>query len=161
MKGFKESAAKVLFTAAAGVSILAVALICIFLFASGIPAIGQIGVIDFLTGLVWRPASDTFGILPMILGSVYVTLGALVLGVPVGLLCAVYLSRFASPRARRILTPGVEPAGGYSVCYLRLFRPGGARAAYSPGVPRAGHEPACGVYHLGHHDSAHHYHGGA
>lgn len=118
MKGFKESAAKVLFTAAAGVSILAVALICIFLFASGIPAIGQIGVVDFLTGLVWRPASDTFGILPMILGSVYVTLGALVLGVPVGLLCAVYLSRFASPRVRRILTPGVELLAGIpSVIY--------------------------------------------
>lgn len=118
MKGIKETAAKVLFTAAAGVSILAVALICVFLFASGIPAIGEIGPIEFLTGTVWCPASDTYGIFPMILGSIYATAGALVIGVPVGLLCAVYLSRFASPRVKRILTPGVELLAGIpSVIY--------------------------------------------
>lgn len=118
MKGIKETAAKVLFTAAAGVSILAVALICVFLFASGIPAIGEIGPIEFLTGTVWRPASDIYGIFPMILGSIYATAGALVIGVPVGLLCAVYLSRFASPRVKRILTPGVELLAGIpSVIY--------------------------------------------
>ena len=118
MKGIKETAAKVLFTAAAGVSILAVALICVFLFASGIPAIGEIGPIEFLTGTVWRPASDTYGIFPMILGSIYATAGALVIGVPVGLPCAVYLSRFASPRVKRILTPGVELLAGIpSVIY--------------------------------------------
>lgn len=118
MKSIKETCAKVLFTVAAGVSILAVALICVFLFASGIPAIGEIGVVEFLTGTVWRPASDVYGILPMILGSVYATLGALVIGVPVGLLCAVYLSRFASPRVKRILTPGVELLAGIpSVIY--------------------------------------------
>ena len=118
MKGIKESLAKVLFTAAAGVSILAVALICVFLFASGVPAIGKIGVVEFLTGTVWRPASETFGILPMILGSIYATLGALVIGVPAGLFCAVYLSRFASPRVKRIVTPGVELLAGIpSVIY--------------------------------------------
>lgn len=118
MKGIKETAAKVLFTAAAGVSILAVALICVFLFASGIPAIGEIGPIEFLTGTVWRPASDIYGIFPMILGSIYATAGALVIGVPVGLLCAVYLSRFASSRVKRILTPGVELLAGIpSVIY--------------------------------------------
>ena len=118
MKGIKESLAKVLFTAAAGVSILAVALICVFLFASGVPALGKIGVVEFLTGTVWRPASETFGILPMILGSIYATLGALVIGVPTGLFCAVYLSRFASPRVKRIVTPGVELLAGIpSVIY--------------------------------------------
>lgn len=118
MKGIKETIAKVLFTAAAGVSILAVALICVFLFASGVPAIGEIGPIEFLTGTIWRPASDTYGIFPMILGSIYATAGALAIGVPVGLLCAVYLSRFASPRVKRILTPGVELLAGIpSVIY--------------------------------------------
>lgn len=118
MKGIKESLAKVLFTAAAGVSILAVALICVFLFASGVPAIGEIGVVEFLTGTVWRPASETFGILPMILGSIYATIGALIIGVPTGLFCAVYLSRFASPRVKRIVTPGVELLAGIpSVIY--------------------------------------------
>ena len=73
---------------------------------------------SFLTGTVWRPASDTFGILPMILGSIYATPGALVIGVPTGLVCAVYLSRFASPRVKRILTPGVELLAGIpSVIY--------------------------------------------
>lgn len=118
MKSIKETTAKVLFTAAAGVSILAVALICVFLFASGVPAIAEIGPIEFLTGTVWKPGSDIYGILPMILGSVYATAGALVIGVPVGLLCAVYLSRFASPRVKRVLTPGVELLAGIpSVIY--------------------------------------------
>lgn len=118
MKSIKETVAKVLFTAAAGVSVLAVALICVFLFASGIPAIAEIGPLEFLTGTVWKPGSDIYGILPMIMGSIYATLGALVIGVPVGLFCAVYLSRFASPRIKRILTPGVELLAGIpSVIY--------------------------------------------
>lgn len=118
MKSIKETVAKVLFTAAAGVSILAVALICVFLFASGIPAIAEIGPLEFLTGTVWKPGSDIYGILPMILGSIYATLGALVIGVPIGLFCAVYLSRFASPRIKRLLTPGVELLAGIpSVIY--------------------------------------------
>ena len=118
MKGIKESLAKVLFTAAAGVSILAVALICVFLFASGVPAIGKIGVVEFLTGTVWRPASETLGILPIILGSIYATLGGLFILFPTGLFCAVYLSRFASPRVKRIVTPGVELLAGIpSVIY--------------------------------------------
>ncbi len=118
MKSIKETVAKVLFTAAAGVSILAVALICVFLFASGVPAIAEIGPLELLTGTVWKPGSDIYGILPMILGSIYATLGALVIGVPIGLFCAVYLSRFASPRIKRLLTPGVELLAGIpSVIY--------------------------------------------
>ena len=118
MKSIKETIAKVLFTAAAGISILAVALICIFLFASGVPAIGEIGIFDFLGGTTWRPAADQYGILPMIIGSVYATIGALIIGIPVGLFAAVYLSRFASPRVKAILTPGVELLAGIpSVIY--------------------------------------------
>ncbi|WP_367178790.1 PstC family ABC transporter permease, partial [uncultured Slackia sp.] len=118
MKSIKETVAKVLFTAAAGISILAVALICIFLFASGVPAIGEIGIFEFLGGTTWRPAADQYGILPMIIGSVYATIGALIIGIPVGLFAAVYLSRFASPRVKAILTPGVELLAGIpSVIY--------------------------------------------
>lgn len=118
MKSIKETIAKVLFTAAAGISILAVALICIFLFASGVPAIGEIGIFEFLGGTTWRPAADQYGILPMIIGSVYATIGALIIGIPVGLFAAVYLSRFASPRVKAILTPGVELLAGIpSVIY--------------------------------------------
>lgn len=113
-----ESLAKVCFGVAAGVSVLAVALICIFLFASGVPAIGQIGLGDFLLGTEWRPANLIFGIFPMIVGSVCVTLGALVLGVPVGLFCAIFLSKFASKRAVKMLMPGVQLLAGIpSVVY--------------------------------------------
>lgn len=114
----KEGFAKVLFAAAAGVSILAVALICIFLFANGVPAIAQIGLPDFLFGTTWRPANDIYGIFPMIVGSIYVTAGAIVVGVPIGLLTAIFLSRFASGRVASVLKPGVELLAGIpSVVY--------------------------------------------
>lgn len=113
-----ESIAKVIFGVAAAVSILAVVLICVFLFASGLPAMGKIGLVEFLTGTQWRPANDIYGILPMIVGSICVTLGALVLGVPVGMLCAIFLSRFASPRVEKLLMPGVQLLAGIpSVVY--------------------------------------------
>lgn len=114
----KEGFAKVLFAAAAGISIFAVALICIFLFANGVPAIAQIGLPDFLFGTTWRPANDIYGIFPMIVGSIYVTAGAIVVGVPIGLLTAVFLSRFASGRVAAVLKPGVELLAGIpSVVY--------------------------------------------
>ena len=69
----KEGVMKVVFLLTACVSILAVALICIFLFANGVPAIAQIGIVDFLFGRVWLPSNEIFGIFPMIVGSIYVT----------------------------------------------------------------------------------------
>ena len=114
----KEGIAKALFVAAAGISILAVALICVFLFANGVPAIAQIGLPEFLFGTTWRPANDVYGIFPMIVGSIYVTAGAIVVGVPTGLLCAIFLSRFASGRVAAVLKPGVELLAGIpSVVY--------------------------------------------
>ena len=101
----KEGIAKALFVAAAGISILAVALICVFLFANGVPAIAQIGLPEFLFGTTWRPANDVYGIFPMIVGSIYVTAGAIVVGVPTGLLCAIFLSRFASGRVAACSSP--------------------------------------------------------
>lgn len=114
----KEVLAKALFVVAAGVSILAVAVICVFLFANGVPALLQIGVPDFLLGTTWRPANDVYGIFPMIVGSIYVTAGAIVVGVPTGLLCAIFLSRFASGKIAAFLKPGVELLAGIpSVVY--------------------------------------------
>ena len=69
----KETLMKAVFGIAAGVSVLAVVLICVFLFANGLPAIGKIGVFDFLFGQTWKPGNNLYGILPMILGSIYVT----------------------------------------------------------------------------------------
>lgn len=116
--GVREKAMRIVFTACACVSILAVALICAFLFANGLPAIAQIGPLSFLLGTTWKPGNDIYGILPMILGSIYVTAGALVVGVPIGVLTAIYMSRFASPAVNRILQPAVELLAGIpSVVY--------------------------------------------
>ena len=118
MQVVKEGAAKVAFTFTALVSILAVALICVFLFANGIPGMAKIGAWDFLSGEKWKPGQEVFGILPFILGSVYVTAGALVVGVPAGLMTALYLSRFASKRMAKLLRPAVQLLAGIpSVVY--------------------------------------------
>lgn len=98
MKNIKEKVMKLLFFLTALVSIAAVILICIFLFASGIPAIKKIGVFKFLLGTSWKPANNLYGILSMIVGSFYVTAGALIIGVPIGILTAVFMARFA-PRS--------------------------------------------------------------
>lgn len=114
----KENIAKALFAFAAAVSIIAVALICLFLFANGIPAMAEIGIPEFLLGTTWKPGSDEFGIFPMIVGSLYVTAGAILVGVPAGILTAIFLSRFASGRVASFLRPGVELLAGIpSVVY--------------------------------------------
>lgn len=114
----KEGAARVVFALAAALSILAVGLICVFLFANGVPAMVEIGIPDFLLGTTWRPTNDIYGIFPMIIGSIYVTAGALIFGVPAGLLTAIFLSRFASAKVAAFLKPGVELLAGIpSVVY--------------------------------------------
>lgn len=118
MKNSKEIAANIIFMLAACISILAVALICIFLFANGIPGMAKIGVFKFLTGRVWKPGSNIYGILPMILGSIYVTAGALIIGVPAGIATAVFMSKFASKRTVKIMNQAVSLLAGIpSVVY--------------------------------------------
>ena len=114
----KEGVMQVVFTLCACVSILAVALICIFLFANGVPTLFKIGPMQFLLGTTWKPGNDIFGILPMILGSIYVTAGALLMGVPVALLTAIYLAFFCPKKLCRVLKPAVELLAGIpSVVY--------------------------------------------
>ena len=103
---------EIVFAVAACVSILAVVLICIVLFANGFPAIGKIGVSDFLLGMQWAPSSDLYGIFPMIVGSCYVTAGAILVGVPIGILCAIFLARFCPDRLYRIVKPAIELLAG-------------------------------------------------
>lgn len=118
IKNFKEAAMKVVFMIAACTSVLAVALICFFLFSNGIPAIGEIGVFDFLLGVTWRPGNDLYGILPMIVGSLYVTAGAILIGVPIGVLAAVFMAHFCPKWLYRILKPATELLAGIpSVVY--------------------------------------------
>lgn len=114
----KENIWESLFLAAAGFSIFAVVLICIFLFANGIPAIHKIGLFDFLLGTKWKPGNGLYGIFPMIVGSLYVTALAILFGVPVGLLTAVFLSKFCPRKLHKIIKPAVDLLAGIpSVVY--------------------------------------------
>ena len=90
------------------VSIISVILICVFLFSNGIPTMGKIGFADFLLGKRWKPLEDLYGILPMIIGSIYVTAGAIIIGVPIGVLCAVFLARFCPKGLYKIFKPAVD-----------------------------------------------------
>ena len=108
----KEKIMEYVFMLTAVISILAVALICVFLFANGIPAMKEIGFADFLLGEEWRPGNNIFGIYPMILGSLYVTGGALVIGVPIGILMAIFMARFCPPNIYKILKPIVDLLAG-------------------------------------------------
>ncbi len=112
MNIFSEKAMKLVFMLSATVSIFAVIVICFFLFEQGFPAIGEIGVLDFLTGTVWKPLEGQFGIFPMIVGSIYVTAGAIIIGVPVGLLCAVFMAKFCPSGIYRIMKPAVDMLAG-------------------------------------------------
>lgn len=116
----KEKLFEIIFLIAALTSIFAVLLICIFLFANGIPAMGEIGLFNFILGKNWAPADipPSFGILPMILGSIYVTAGAIIIGVPVGILTAVFMAKMCPPRLYAFLKPAVELLAGIpSVVY--------------------------------------------
>lgn len=118
MNKSKEKIMHFVFLGAACASIALVAMICVFLFANGIPTIGKIGVTDFLLGEKWRPTNDIFGILPMILGSIYVTIGAIIVGVPIGIFTAVFMARFCPPAFYKVLKPAVELLAGIpSVVY--------------------------------------------
>lgn len=113
-----EKVMQAVFFLTACISIVSVLLICIFLFSNGLPAIKEIGIIKFLFGEVWRPSSNEFGILPMIVGSLYVTLGALVIGVPIGILTAVFMAYFCPNKLYKPLKAGINLMAGIpSVVY--------------------------------------------
>ena len=114
----KEKIMEAVFMLCACVSILSVALICIFLFANGIPAMTKIGFFDFIFGQKWKPSNEVFGIFPMIIGSIYITAGAVVIGVPIGILTAVYLARFCPEKLYKIIKPAIDLLAGIpSVVY--------------------------------------------
>lgn len=117
-KNIMEKVMEIVFLICACVSVLCVVLICVFLFANGIPAIGKIGVGEFLLGDIWRPGNEIFGIMPFILGSIYVTAGAIIVGVPIGILTAIFMAKFCPKRIYRLLKSGVELLAGIpSVVY--------------------------------------------
>ena len=112
MTNISEKVMRIVFMLSATVSILAVIVICYFLAGQGLPAMVEIGVSDFLTGTLWKPLEGHFGIFPMIVGSIYVTAGAIILGVPVGLLCAIFMAKFCPRRLYSVLKPAVDLLAG-------------------------------------------------
>lgn len=111
MAKFKEAAMRIVFLLAACVSIACVVLICVYLLGNGIPTIGEIGLDNFF-GKTWKPSKDLYGIFPFIIGSIYVTAGAIVVGVPIGLLCAIYMAYFCPKGLYRVLSPAVRLMAG-------------------------------------------------
>lgn len=115
---FKEKIWKKIFFLTAAFSILSVLLICIFLFANGIPAIKEIGFFDFLFGKKWKPGSELYGIFSMIIGTIYVTAGAIIFGVPAGLFTAIFLSEFCPKKLHKVLKHAIDLLAGIpSVVY--------------------------------------------
>lgn len=100
------------FAASASLCILVVVLICAFLFVNGLPFFTKYNPIDFLSGTKWKPLNEVFGILPMILGSLYITLGAVLIGAPIGILTAICMSYFASARVVRFAKPLISLLAG-------------------------------------------------
>ena len=100
------------FAFTACISVIAVVLICLFLFGNGFPTIGKIGVGKFLFGTTWSPMQDQYGIFPMIVASIFVTAGAILIGVPIGVLCALFMAHYCPKRFYRPLKSAVELLAG-------------------------------------------------
>lgn len=114
----KERIAQGVFALFGCISILCVIMICIFLFGNAIPTLFHIGFLEFIFGLNWYPSEEIFGIFPMIIGSIYVSALSVLLGVPIGVLSAIYLSAFASKQTKTYVMPAIELLGAIpSVVY--------------------------------------------
>lgn len=111
---FFEKFMEIVFFISASFSIISVLLICYFMFVNGIPAMGKIGIFDFLLGKDWSPSNipPSFGILPMIVGSIYVTAGAIAVGVPIGIFTAIYLAKFCPKKIYNFLKPAINLMAG-------------------------------------------------
>lgn len=116
----RESVMGIVFFLTACISALAVALICLYLFGGGIPVMGKIGWSNFF-GSIWKPTKSLYGIWPMILGSLYATLGATILGGGLGLLTAIFLARFCPGRLYRICKPAVNLMAGIPSVVYGMF----------------------------------------
>ncbi|MCL2801650.1 MAG: phosphate ABC transporter permease subunit PstC [Treponema sp.] len=118
LKKFKENLSKNIFFAFALSSISVLILITVFIIMRGAPIIAQVGVLNFVFGMEWAPSRGLFGIFPMIIGTLTVTIGAVIIGVPVGICCAVFLAEFAPPMMSNIFRPAIQLLAGIpSVVY--------------------------------------------
>lgn len=111
---FNEKIMQTIFFLSALISVLAVIAICLFLFVKGIPAIAEIGFMNFIFNENWGPVNKpaSYGILSMIAGSIYVTGGAIVIGVPIGLMCSIFMAEFCPDNVYKIVKPAVNLLAG-------------------------------------------------
>ena len=118
MKKFKENLSRHIFLVLAFSSISVLALITIFIIINGVPIIAEVGVLKFIFGMSWSPSQGEYGIFPMIVGSVTVTLGAAIIGVPIGICCSIFLTEYAPAVLRNLFRPAIQLLAGIpSVVY--------------------------------------------
>ncbi len=123
LMNFREKFMEIVFLIATSTSLIAVGLICAFIFLNGVPAMAEVGFGNFLLGTKWAPtaAEPSFGILPMILGSIYVTVGAIIVGVPIGLFTAIFMARYCPPKIYNLLKSGIDLLAGIPSVVYGLF----------------------------------------
>ena len=126
----REKVLDKVFFISAIMSIVSLVLIIVFMFANGIPVMQKYGFSEFLFGTVWRPTATEpqFGLVPMMVGSLYVTIGAAVIGVPIGVLTAIFMAEYCPPWLYKILKPAVSlmasiPSIVYGFFALQLLVP--------------------------------------
>ena len=118
IKKFKEKLSERIFFILALSSISILIIITVFIFIKGMPVISKVGFMNFVFGMKWSPSTGSYGIFPMIAGSVFVTLGATLIGVPIGICCSIFLSEFAPNKLRNIFRPAIQLLAGIpSVVY--------------------------------------------
>lgn len=113
-----EKIIEMIFFFSACVAVMSVIVITIFIFIKGVPAIKEVGIFNFILGKEWNPSGDIYGIFPMIVSTVMATMGAIIIGVPIGLLTAVFISEIAPKWITNIVRPAIELLAGIpSVVY--------------------------------------------
>lgn len=118
MKKFKEKLSERIFLLLALSALSVLALITVFIFIKGVPIIAKVGLVNFVFGMKWAPGQGYYGIFPMIVGTVSVTIGAAIIGVPIALCCSIFLAEFAPVKLRNIFRPAIQLLAGIpSVVY--------------------------------------------
>lgn len=117
----KEKIYEKLLLLCALIAVITILLIGIFVFVEGLPALRHTGLVQFIIGTEWRGSEGVFGIFPMIIGTIVVTLGSLVLGVPTGLATAVFLAEIAPPKVAKMVRPAIELLAGIPSVVYGLF----------------------------------------
>ncbi|HHV26835.1 phosphate ABC transporter permease subunit PstC [Anaerosalibacter bizertensis] len=118
---WQEKLNEKLYLISALISIALIFSITLFIFIKGVPAIKEIGIKNFILGTNWKPGDGQYGILPMIVGSIYVTIGACLVGVPIGLFTAIYLSEMANKKTADFLRKVVELLAGIPSVVFGFF----------------------------------------